>query len=200
MKFLAGLGNRIVLVAALFLSLPVVPAFTQARIVHVVPAFAVSSAGSQLPKGTKIVARVALDGQPVTRMYTQSEYGRTYLYIEHDRYSFTTVDISKKQHPQVVNHRPGNIEPEIYDELFEGGSVEASPSWEIKAGVDSNAGSGMRSTLQQNDPDDGKLLVALGAGYANLADREHRLVFFASPSQLLVIRDNRLTAMDFITN
>jgi hypothetical protein len=50
----------------------------------------------------------------------------------HGQYSFTTVDISKKQDPQVVNHAPGN--------------------------------------------------------------RDHRLVFFASPVKLLVVQDNRMTA------
>jgi len=35
------------------------------------------------------------------------------------------------------------------------------------------------------------LLKVVGSDYANLADRDHRIVYFASPSQLLVIRDNR---------
>lgn len=167
-----------------------------------IAAAAVSDANPQppLPRGTKIIAHVPLDGQSVTRMYTQSEFGRTYLYIEHGGYSFTTVDISKKQNRQVVNHGPGNIEPALYEELFEGGSVEVSPSWAVTAGIDSTGGAGMRSTLATGDPNDAKLLRTLGPEYANLADRDRRLVYLASPAQLLVVQDNRVTELDFFTN
>jgi len=130
-KLFAALGDWIAVVVAIsfFFSVPV---FAQAQVVDAVPASAIISATPQLPRGTRLVARMAPDGQPVTRMYTQSEYGRTYLYIMHGQYSITTVDISKKQDPQVVNHAPGN--------------------------------------------------------------RDHRLVFFASPVKLLVVQDNRMTA------
>ena len=49
----------------------------------------------------------------------------------------------------------------------------------------------MRSVLEVSDPKDANLLGALGPEYSNLADRDRRLVYFASPSQLLVIQDNR---------
>ena len=58
----------------------------------------------------------------------------------------------------------------------------------------------MRSNLERSDPNDAKLLRAFGPEYANLADRDRRLVYFASPSQLLVVQDNRMTEIDFITN
>jgi hypothetical protein len=137
-KLFAALGAGIAVVAAIsfFFSVPV---FAQTQVVEPVPAFAIS-ATPQLPRGARLVARIALDGQPVTRMYTQSEYGRTYLYIMHGQYSLTTVDISKKQDPQVVNHAPGNIEPALYQELFEGGSIEVSPNWEVIAGIDNTGG------------------------------------------------------------
>jgi hypothetical protein len=52
----------------------------------------------------------------------------------------------------------------------------------------------MRSILESGDSNDARLLGAVGPGYANLADRDHRLVFFASPAQLLVVQDNCMTA------
>lgn len=58
----------------------------------------------------------------------------------------------------------------------------------------------MLSILDNGNPDDAKLLQAIGNGYSNLADRDSRLVYFASPSQLLIVQDNRMTAIDFITN
>src|SRR5215469_35188 len=114
-KLFAALGEGIVGIAALsfFLATPVC---AQTGFMNAIPAAAVSSTGPQLPRGTKIVAHVPLDGQPVIRMYTQSEYGHTYLYIQHGRYSFTTVDISKKGSPQVVDHAPRKIEPVLYEE------------------------------------------------------------------------------------
>jgi hypothetical protein len=124
-------------------------------------------------------------------MYTQSEYGRMYLYIGHGQYSFTTVDISEEQNPQLVFHAPGNVDFALYDQLFKGGSIDFLPSWDIITGIDNVGRSGMGSILHGSDPKDAKLLKAVGSDYANLADRDHRIVYFASPSQLLVIRDNR---------
>ena len=112
-------------------------------------------------------------------MYTQLEYGRTYLYIEHGRYAFTTVDVSNKQNPQVVNHAPRNIEPVVYEQLFEGGSIEVSPSPKVQDGIDSTGGRGMRSVLESRDANDAQLLGVFGQVYANLADRDRRLVYFA---------------------
>ena len=87
-----------------------------------------------------------------------------------------------------------------YQELFEGGSIEASASWAVTAGVDSTEGAGMRSTLENSDPNDAKLLRAFGSESANLADCDRRLVYFASPSRLLIVQDNRITEIDFIAN
>jgi hypothetical protein len=58
----------------------------------------------------------------------------------------------------------------------------------------------MRSVLESRDPNDAQLLGVFGQAYANLADRDRRLVYFASPSQLLVVQDKRMTEIDFITN
>ena len=198
-KLFAVLGEGIVGIAALSF-LVTTPVSAQTKLMNAIHAAAVTSASPQLPRGTKIIAHVPLDGQSVTRMYTQSEYGHTYLYIQHGQYSFTTVDISKRQYIQKVDHAPGNIEPPLYEELFEGGSVEGSPSWAVTAGVDSTEGAGMRSALENSDPNDAKLLRAFGSEYANLADRDRRLVYFASPSQLLIVQDNRMTEIDFIAN
>ena len=198
-KLFAALGEGIVGIVALSF-LVTTPVSAQTKLMNAIHAAAVTSASPQLPRGTKIIAHVPLDGQSVTRMYTQSEYGHTYLYIQHGQYSFTTVDISKKQYPQKVDHAPGNIEPSLYEELFEGGSIEASASWAVTAGVDSTEGAGMRSALENSDPNDAKLLRAFGSEYANLADRDRRLVYFASPSQLLIVQDNRMTEIDFIAN
>ena len=71
-KSFAALGNGIALVAALSFVVSA-PAFAQAQFEKAVPVFAVSAAGPQLPSGTRLVARVALDGQPITHIYTQSE-------------------------------------------------------------------------------------------------------------------------------
>jgi hypothetical protein len=130
-------------------------------------------------------------------MYTQWEYGRTYLYIEHGRQSLTTVDVTKKRNPQIVNHTPGRVEPLRYKELAEGGTIQVSPLWHVNAGSDNLGGREKCSVLESSDPDDAKLLQAFGLGYSNLADRDDRLVYFASPSQLLILQDKRFTAIDY---
>ena len=58
----------------------------------------------------------------------------------------------------------------------------------------------MRSTLENSDPNDAKLLRAFGSESANLADCDRRLVYFASPSRLLIVQDNSITEIDFIAN
>jgi hypothetical protein len=133
-------------------------------------------------------------------MYTQWEHGRTYLYIERAQQSLTTVDISRKKNLQIVNHAPAQVASAQYEPLFEGGTIEVSPTPEVVSGVDNRGGGGLRSTLENSDPGDARLLRALGPSYSNLADREHRLVFFSSPSQLLVVQDNRIAASDLMTN
>ena len=134
----------------------------------------------QLPKGVEVIGRVALNGQPVIRMYTQWEYGRTYLYIEHGRQSLTAVDITQKRNPQIVNHAPEKITPVRYEDLADGGTIQISPLWNVNAGIDSLGGRGMLSILHSGDPADAEVLNAFGPGYNNLADRDDRLVYFAS--------------------
>ena len=197
------MGSRIAKIAAptlvLFLSLAA-PAVSQTNLVNAIPGAAVSSANTQVPKGVKVLAQVPLDGLLVTRMYTQWEYGRTYLYIEHGRQQLTTVDVTRKQSPQVVNHEPATVELTWYQELAEGGTIKVSPSRHVNAGVDNVGGRGMLSTLESNDPDDSVLLQAFGRESSNLADRDRSLIFFASPAQLLIVQDGRWKGMDYTIN
>ena len=195
------MGGRVAKISApmlvFFLSVAA-PAVSQTRVVNA--AFGVTSASPQAPKGVKVLARVPLDGLPVTRMFTQWESGRTYLYIEHGGQALTTVDVTKKKNPQVVNHEPGNVEPKRYEELAEaGGSIEVSPQWHVNAGVDNSlvGGRGMFSTLESGDPDDAPLLQAFGRDSSNLADRDRHLIFFASETQLLIVEDGRWKGIDY---
>jgi hypothetical protein len=165
------------------------PAISQTSVVDA--AVAASSASPQAPKGVKVLARVPLDGRPVTRMYTQWEYGRTYLYLEHGPQQITAVDITKKNDPLIVDHAPGKIEPERYQQLFEGGTIEVSPIWHVNTGVDNIGGRGILSVLQSSHPDDAQLLQAFGREDNNLVEPCRNLVFFASPARLLVIEDAR---------
>jgi len=199
--FFATLGDRIALIGALFLMIsPVTSAIAQTHVIDAVPAFAVSSANPQLPRGVYVVGSIPVEGLAVTRMYTQLDHGRTYLYVEHGRESLTAVDVTRKRNPQIVLHEPGRVEPARYEQLFEGGTTQVSPFWSVNAGFDNLGGRGMLSVLDDSNPDDAKLLQAMGNGYSNLADRDSRLVYFASPSYLLIVQDNRMTAIDFITN
>jgi hypothetical protein len=164
-------------------------AISQTRVVDA--AVAAPSAGLQAPKGVKVLARVPLDGLPVTRMYTQWEYGRTYLYLEHGPQQITAVDITGKNNPLIVDHAPGKIEPERYQELFEGGTIDISPIWHVNTGVDNIGGRGILSVLQSSHSDDEQLLQAFGPEDNNLVEPCRNLVFFASPARLLVIEDAR---------
>lgn len=199
--FFATLGDRIALIGVLFLMIsPATPAIAHTHVIDAVPAFAVSSANPQLPRGVYVVGSIPLEGLAVTRMYTQFDHGRTYLYVEHGRELLTAVDVTKKHNPQIVIHEPGRVEPARHEQLFEGGSIQVSPRWSVSAGFDNLGGRGMLSVLDNSNPDDAKVLQAMGKGYGNLADRDSRLVYFASPSYLLIVQDNRMTAIDFITN
>jgi hypothetical protein len=193
------MGGRVAKIAAptlvFFLSLAA-PAFSQTHIVNALPAAAVSLANTQVPKGVKVLAQVPLDGLPVTRMYTQWEYGRTYLYIEHGRMQLTTVDVTRKRSPQVVNHEPATVEAARYRELAEGGTIEISPPRPVNTGVDNVGGHGLLSILESSDRDDAQLLQAVGRATSNLADRDHHLIFFASPVLLLIVEDGRWKGMD----
>lgn len=196
------MGGRIAKIAAptlvLFLSLAV-PAFSQTRVVHAAfgVSSAVSSASPQAPKGVKVLARVPLDGRPVTGMYTQWEYGKTYLYVEHGGQQLTTVDVTKKHNPQVVNHQPAKVEPRRYEELTEGGSIEVSPQWHVNPGFDNVGGRGMFSILESGDPDNQQLLQAFGRESSNLADPDRHLIFFASSTQLVIAEDGRWKGLDY---
>ncbi len=172
------------------------PVFSQLRAMNAIPAGALTSASVPAPKGVKVLARLPLNGQPVTRLYTQFEYGRTYLYIEHGPSPLTAVDVTKKQHPQFVDHAPANVQPARYQELAEGGTIEVSSPWQVNPGFDNVGGRGMFSVLGNNDPDDAPVLQAFGRQSANLADRDRHLIFFASPAQLLVVQDDRWKGTD----
>lgn len=197
------MGSRVTKIAAaplvLFLSLAV-PAVSQTRLLHAIPAAAVSSVSTQTPKGVRVLVRVLLDGQTVTRMYTQWESGRTYLYIEHGRQQLTTVDVTRKQNPQVVSHKPAQVEPKRYEELAEGGTIEVSPPSHVNSGVDNVGGRGMFSILEGTNPDDAPLLQAFGRDSSNLADRDRNLIFFASRAQLLIVEDGRWKGMSYSIN
>jgi hypothetical protein len=116
-------GSRVMKIAGaplvLILSLAAT-AIAQPSVVNAIPAAALSFASAQAPKGVKVLARVSLDGQPVTRMYTQWASGRTYLYIENGREQLITVDVTKKQHPKVVNHDPAQVQPHDTNNLLKG--------------------------------------------------------------------------------
>jgi len=196
-------GGRVMKIAVaslvLILSLAAT-AVAQPSVVNTVPAAALSSANAQAPKGVKVLARVSLDGQPVTRMYTQWESGRTYLYIEHGREQLTAVDVTKKRRPKVVNHDPAQVQPKQYEQLAEGGVIEVSPPRHVSAGVDNVGGRGTFSILESANPDDAPLLQAFGRESSNLADRDRNLIFFASPAQLLIVEDGRWNGVDYTIN
>lgn len=199
-KLITTFTKRASLVTILFLSVANAGGFAQMHMVNALPAVAAATENTQLPKGVEVIGRVALDGQPVIRMYTQWEYGRTYLYIEHSRQSLTAVDVTQKRNPEVVNHVPAKITPVRYEELAEGGTIQISPLWNVNAGIDNLGGCGMLSILHSGDPADAEVLNAFSPEYSNLADRDDRLVYLASASQLLILRDKRLTAIDYTVN
>jgi hypothetical protein len=187
------------LVPLFFCASLTIPAFAQVVSKDMFAAPAVSSAIVPLPNGVKVLARVALQGTPITRMYTQREYGHTFLYIEHGQQPLTTVDISKKRNPRVVEHPPAQVEPVRYEALSEGGSMEIWPR-HVMAGVDTDGGHGtFSSVLESSDAEDARLLQTFVAENSNLVDRDSQLVYFASPSQLFIVQDNRPAAFD-LTN
>jgi hypothetical protein len=196
-RIFAALGDRIAKIAALMLCTSLTfPALAQTSLLNLFPAIAVSSPTVQLPKGVKVVARVRLEGMPVTGMYTQREYGHTYLYIEHGQQPITSVDVTKKRNPRLVDHVPAKVDPVVYEQLFEGGTIEISHRHAF-AGIDNVGGRGMFSVLDKDDLEDAKLLEALGKANRNVVDRDGQLVYFVSPSQLLIVQDNRWTPVDF---
>jgi hypothetical protein len=60
-------------------------------------------------------------------------------YIEHGRKQLTTVDVTEKQHPEVVNHDPAQVQPTRYEQL-KGGVIEVSPPRYVSAGVNNVGG------------------------------------------------------------
>lgn len=192
-RLFAVLGEPVKLAALFICVLLTLPALAQAGPMNMFPAAAVSSPIVPLPKGVKVLASVPLEGTPITRMYTQREYGHTFLYIEHGQLPLTAVDITKKQNPRIVQHQPSKVEPVRYEPLVEGGSIENWPQ-HVTAGVDNRGGRG--SVLESSDPNDAKLLQAFVVENTNLVDRDSRLVYFASQSQLFIVQDNRWTPVD----
>jgi len=193
-RLFAAMGGAFVNLSALLVCTSLtLPVLAQVGRMDMFPAATFSSPSAQLPRGVKLLARVPLQGTPITRMYTQREYGHTFLYIEHGQQPLTTVEISKKRNPRIVEHQPAKVEPVRYESLFEGGTIENWPR-HVTAGVD-NLGSS-KCVLENSDPNDARLLQAFGAESSNLVDRDSRLVFFSSPSQLLIVQDNRSTPFD----
>jgi hypothetical protein len=196
-------GGRVAKIAApalvFFLSLAA-PSVSQPNLVNAIPGAAVSSASTPVPKGVKVLARVPLPGLSVTRMYTQWELGRNFLYIEHGSDQITTVDITKKRNPQVVNHEPAIVEARRYEQLAEGTEIVVSPPVRVVAGVDTLGGRGMLSILQSTNAADAPILQAFGRDSSNLADRDRNLIFFASPTQLVIVEDHRWYGMDYYMN
>jgi hypothetical protein len=182
-----------------FLSLAA-PAVSQTNLVNAIPGAAVSSASTPVPKGVKVLAQVPLPGLPVTRMYTQWESGRNFLYIEHGSEPITTLDVTKKRNPQVVNHEPALTEPRQYEQLAEGAEIVVAPPIRVVAGVDTIGGRGMLSILESRNAADAPLLQAFGRASSNLADRDRNLIFFASPTRLVIVEDHRLYEMDYYMN
>jgi hypothetical protein len=182
--------------AVLFLSLATVPAFSQTHILNALPGVAGSRGKIQLPQGMALVGSLPLGGQPIARLYTQWEYSRTYLYIEHGPQSLTVIDVTAKRNPQIVSHSPAKITPVQYEELAEGGTIEVSPLWAVNPGLDTVGGRGTLSVLSNAKQRDAALLNAAGPEYSNLADRDHRLVYLVSASQLLIVQDRRFAGMD----
>ena len=197
------MGGRIAKIAApalvFFLSLAA-PAFSQTNLVDAIPGSAVSSASTPVPKGVKVLARVPLPGLPATRMYTQWESGRYFLYIEHGSEQITTVDVTKRRNPQVVNHEPALVETRRYEQLAEGTEIVVSPPVRVVAGFDNLGGRGMLSILESTNAADAPILQAFGRDSSNLTDRDRNLIFFASPTQLVIVEDHRWYGMDYTIN
>lgn len=185
------------LVAVLVLLVALVPAalaYTPAN--NAAPAGAISASNKAVPPGVRILAQFPLAGPPATRMYTQWEHGKTYLYVEQGSQQITTVDITRKKAPHVVNHQPEKAGPMNVD-LGEG---EPGPRRDVIPGVDNVKDPGTISVLQVGNPQDMQLLRAFGHDASNLVDRDQHLVFFATPSRLLIVEDARWNGMDYVTN
>jgi hypothetical protein len=182
---------------ALFLSLEFAT-FSHAAALNFDPAGAVSSKNIPAPPGVKVLAQLPLQG-PANHMFVQWEHGSTYLYIERDEEHLTTVDITKKQSLRIVDHQPAPVIAPHYEQA-DGGLIEVLPQPAVRAGVDNVRDRGTLSVLQADDPRDAQLLRLFGQGASNLIDRDRGLVFFASPTRLLILEDRRWYGIDYSIN
>ena len=185
------------LVLVLFLSLEL-GASSQGLAMNYDPAGAISTGNVLAPEGVKVLAQLPLQGPPATRMYIQWEHGSTYLYIEQSG-KLTAIDISKKQSLRVVNHQPEAVITPCYEEA-DGGPIELPSANAARIVVDNATDRGTLSVLQANDPRDAQLLRFFGYNTSNLVDRDRHLIFFASPTRLLILQDGRWYGADYSIN
>ena len=82
---------------------------------------------------------------------------------------------------------PAQVEPTRYEELAEGGTIAASQPSQVNRGFDNVGGRGMLSIIEGRNPDDAPLLQAFGRESSNLSDPDRKLIFLASPTQLLIV-------------
>jgi hypothetical protein len=132
-------------------------------------------------------------------MYTQWEHGRTYLYVEREGANLTAVDLTRKYTPRIVDHQPEQVASPRY-QLVEGGPIEVTPSSAAQAGIDNVRDRGTLSVLQATNPRDSELLQFFGPNSSNLVDRDRRLIFFAYPTRLLIVEDDRWYGVDYSIN
>ena len=163
------------------------------------PGGAISLQNVTVPQGVKILAQVPLQGPWASHMFTQWEHGRTYLYVEQGGEQITAIDITKKSDLRVVAHPPEPVAPTHY-EPADGGPIEVMTQNAVTAGINNGKNASTLAVLQADDPRDAQLLRLFGYDSSNLVDRDRRLVFFASPTRLLVLGDNRWYGVDYSVN
>lgn len=195
-KWLAGIA---VIVCGLCFSLESA-ALTHFAAISAAPPGATSPLSVALPAGVTVLAQIPLQGPPTTRMYTQWEHGRTYLYVEQGSLQLTTVDITKARSPRVVSHQPAATSNTPKLIAADGGPLDITAPNSAVAGVDNVQDRGTLSVLQADNPEDAQLIRRFGRESSNLVDRDHHLVFFASASRLLIVEDARWNGMNYTTN
>jgi hypothetical protein len=92
------------------------------------------------------------------------------------------------------------VEPRQYEQLAEGTEIVVAPPVRVVAGADNLGGRGMLSILESTNAADAPILRAFGRYSSNLADRDRNLIFFASPTQLVIVEDHRWYGMDYSNN
>jgi hypothetical protein len=130
--------------------------------INAAPAGATSTLNRGLPPGIKVLAQLPLEGPLATGMYTQWEHGRTYLYVEQGNLKLTTVDITKRRNPKVVNHQPEPVCRTQNLIAAEGGPLERTAPNRAVAGVANVKDRGTLSVLRVDDPEDAQLLRLFG--------------------------------------